>query len=76
MSNSGVVVAVNDDVPRTPLPHTTTQPPPANTGLPFDEESKLVYGVVLSLRNMIKKLSGRYARTFLVYAIWIDIRNS
>ncbi|WVQ78768.1 hypothetical protein IAT38_000859 [Cryptococcus sp. DSM 104549] len=28
-------------------------------GLPFDEESKLVYGVVLSLRNMVKKLSGR-----------------
>jgi hypothetical protein len=29
-------------------------------GLPFDEESKLVYGVVLSLRNMVKRLSGRY----------------
>ncbi|WRT65570.1 uncharacterized protein IL334_002515 [Kwoniella shivajii] len=28
-------------------------------GLPFDEESKLVYGVILSLRNMVKKLSGR-----------------
>ncbi|KAI9632461.1 Sybindin-like protein [Dioszegia hungarica] len=28
-------------------------------GLPFDEEAKLVYGVVLSLRNMAKKLSGR-----------------
>lgn len=28
-------------------------------GLPFDEEAKLVYGVVLSLRNMVKKLSGR-----------------
>lgn len=28
-------------------------------GLPFDEESKLVYGVVLSLRNMVKKLSGK-----------------
>lgn len=28
-------------------------------GLPFDEETKLVYGVVLSLRNMVKKLSGR-----------------
>lgn len=27
-------------------------------GLPFDEEAKLVYGVVLSLRNMVKKLSG------------------
>jgi hypothetical protein len=32
-------------------------------GLPFDEEAKLVYGVVLSLRNMVKRLSGRYAST-------------
>lgn len=30
-----------------------------STGLAFDEETKLVYGVVISLRNMIKKLSGR-----------------
>jgi hypothetical protein len=29
-------------------------------GLPFDEEAKLVYGVILSLRNMIKHLSGRF----------------
>jgi hypothetical protein len=28
-------------------------------GLPFDEEAKLVYGVVLSLRNMAKKLAGK-----------------
>ena len=51
--STGVVVAVNDE--------TTTPaiPPPANAGLPFDEESKLVYGVVLSLRNMIRKLSGK-----------------
>jgi hypothetical protein len=28
-------------------------------GLPFDEQAKLVYGVLLSLRNMVKKLSGR-----------------
>jgi len=27
--------------------------------LAFDEEAKLVYGVVFSLRNMIKKLSAR-----------------
>jgi hypothetical protein len=32
----------------------------ASAGLPFDEEAKLVYGVVLSLRNMVKRLSGRY----------------
>ena len=33
--------------------------PAQDRGLPFDEEAKLVYGVVLSLRNMVKKLSGR-----------------
>ena len=26
--------------------------------LPFDEEAKLVYGVVFSLRNMVRKLGG------------------
>ncbi|KAF7361844.1 Trafficking protein particle complex subunit [Mycena venus] len=64
-SNTGVVVAVNDmlsQAPATPL----LQPPPSpittpmtSTGLAFDEEAKLVYGVILSLRNMVKKLSGR-----------------
>ncbi|KIK67356.1 hypothetical protein GYMLUDRAFT_69539 [Collybiopsis luxurians FD-317 M1] len=62
-SSSGVVVAVNEMNPQStasPL----LQPPPSpvavsSTGLAFDEEVKLVYGVVLSLRNMIKKLSGR-----------------
>lgn len=34
-------------------------PPKRQAGLPFDEEAKLVYGVVLSLRNMVKKLSGK-----------------
>ncbi|OAV94697.1 hypothetical protein PTTG_04213 [Puccinia triticina 1-1 BBBD Race 1] len=29
-----------------------------NPGLPFDEEAKLVYGVVFSLRNMVQKLAG------------------
>lgn len=29
------------------------------TNLLFDEEAKLVYGVIFSLRNMIKKLAGR-----------------
>ncbi|KAK0454681.1 Longin-like domain-containing protein [Armillaria borealis] len=33
--------------------------PITSTGLSFDEEAKLVYGVILSLRNMVKKLSGR-----------------
>ncbi|ODN80667.1 hypothetical protein L202_02844 [Cryptococcus amylolentus CBS 6039] len=31
----------------------------APKGLPFDEESKLVYGVLISLRSMVKRLSGR-----------------
>jgi hypothetical protein len=35
----------------------------SSAGLPFDEESKLVYGVILSLRNMVKRLSGRYVST-------------
>ncbi|KAH9948545.1 snare-like protein [Amylocystis lapponica] len=66
-SASGVVVAVNDDAPRTPLPTATAthpQPSPASDVLTFDEEAKLVYGVVLSLRNMIKKLSGSAQRPF------------
>ncbi|KAI0267147.1 TRAPP complex subunit bet5 [Gloeopeniophorella convolvens] len=40
--------------------------PAGGTGLPFDEEAKLVYGVILSLRNMIKRLSGR-DETFVCY---------
>ncbi|TCD69810.1 TRAPP subunit bet5 [Steccherinum ochraceum] len=52
-SATGVVIAVNDDAP------TAAQPPTSQAGLPFDEEAKLVYGVVISLRNMVKKLSGK-----------------
>jgi len=39
----------------------TVAPTPAQplAGLPFDEEAKLVYGVILSLRHLVKKLSGR-----------------
>ncbi|GAA5903636.1 TRAPP subunit BET5 [Sporobolomyces salmoneus] len=32
--------------------------------LAFDEEAKLVYGVVFSLRNMVKKLSSRESDSF------------
>jgi len=58
-SSTGFVVAIGEDASATP-----SQPPPSTDGpksnaLPFDEEAKLVYGVVLSLRNMIKKLSPR-----------------
>jgi len=54
---SGVVVAYQD--PKTPGPGSVQEQGPVPTGLPFDEEAKLVFGVVSSLRNMIKKLSGR-----------------
>ncbi|KAJ8587464.1 snare-like protein [Rhizopogon salebrosus TDB-379] len=53
-STTGLVVAVGEDPPvQNPLEHARS-----NT-LPFDEEAKLVYGVIISLRNMVKKLSGR-----------------
>jgi len=63
-SSSGVVIAVNEmsnQQASSPLLQTPPPPPPSqsSTGLPFDEEAKLVYGVILSLRNMIKKISGR-----------------
>ncbi|KIL66245.1 hypothetical protein M378DRAFT_161107 [Amanita muscaria Koide BX008] len=59
-SSTGVVVAMNE---MNLQPGATTTPPAQPSmnqpGLPFDEEAKLVYGVVLSLRNMVKKLAGR-----------------
>ncbi|TFY58519.1 hypothetical protein EVJ58_g6372 [Rhodofomes roseus] len=70
-SATGVVVAVNEDAPRTPLPPPRANSPPvqqqqqsqqqsqSSATLTFDEEAKLVYGVVLSLRNLVRKLSGR-----------------
>ena len=77
-SNSGVLVAFSDGRQSPGLPRSTTATPPpppppppsvqsqggaGGPGLPFDEESKLVYGVVLSLRNMVKRLSGRCVPT-------------
>lgn len=32
------------------------------SGLAFDEEAKLVYGIVFSLRNLVSKLDPRYVR--------------
>jgi len=59
-SNSGIVIAVNEEsAPPSLLQNAPAPSPQSSTGLPFDEEAKLVYGVVLSLRNMIRKLSGR-----------------
>ncbi|KAI0047778.1 snare-like protein [Auriscalpium vulgare] len=64
--SSGVLVAANETVPQSAPPllqthaiNTPTTASHTSSGLPFDEESKLVYGVILSLRNMIKRLSGR-----------------
>ncbi|KDR75851.1 hypothetical protein GALMADRAFT_248581 [Galerina marginata CBS 339.88] len=60
-SSTGIVVAMNEVQNQLPTTPQQTQAPvgSSSTGLPFDEEAKLVYGVVISLRNMIKKLSGR-----------------
>ena len=57
--SSGIVVAVAE--PATPAPAATVATTANMSALPFDEEAKLVYGVLISLRNMVKKLSGRYA---------------
>jgi len=66
--NSGVVIAVSNDDPNFTQHQNSSasgvgaQPVVGggqSTGLSFDEEAKLVYGVVLSLRNMVKKLSGK-----------------
>lgn len=59
-STTGIVVAVSENqLPTTPLLQSASASAVSSTGLPFDEEAKLVYGVVISLRNMIKKISGR-----------------
>ncbi|KAH9485433.1 Transport protein particle subunit bet5 [Psilocybe cubensis] len=61
-STTGIVVAMNDgnQLPNAPqMQLSTGSTVSSSSGLPFDEEAKLVYGVVISLRNMIRKLSGR-----------------
>jgi hypothetical protein len=66
-SNSGIVVAMSDMLQQIGSPlqaPAPAQPAPPSSGLPFDEEAKLVYGVILSLRNMVRKLSGRSADSF------------
>ncbi|KAH7339897.1 snare-like protein [Rhizoctonia solani] len=70
-SSTGLVIAYNE-------PSASTKHAPApqvkdsgqsekHTGLPFDEEAKLVYGVLLSLRHMVQKLSGRSDEAFSSY---------
>jgi hypothetical protein len=51
-TTSGVVVAQAE-----PVSEQKQGGSERHKGLPFDEETKLVYGVVFSLRNMVKKLS-------------------
>lgn len=61
-SSTGIVVAMNEGTsqfPSTPQSQTPTGTATTSTGLPFDEEAKLVYGVVISLKNMVKKLSTK-----------------
>ncbi|WWC60157.1 uncharacterized protein I303_102721 [Kwoniella dejecticola CBS 10117] len=55
-NRSSLISNTSNERERGPNRTTNTSLP---KGLPFDEESKLVYGVILSLRNMVKKLSGR-----------------
>ena len=39
-----------------------------STGLSPDEEAKLVYGVVLSSKDMLKELSGKYVPPILYFS--------
>lgn len=59
-TNSGVTIAYNECQSPVGTPSGQNQASSTSTGLPFDEEAKLVYGVVISLRNMIRKLSGKF----------------
>lgn len=52
-------MAVNEDLDASKSAANSSLPPQVNNALAFDEEAKLVYGVILSLRNMMKKLSKR-----------------
>jgi hypothetical protein len=62
--SSGVVVAVGE--PSSTPPPIPAKTPPVVTApmskLSFDEEAKLVYGVIFSLKGMVQKLSGRWAQ--------------
>lgn len=56
----GAPAATPDAGPRGSVGSTVGAPTakPVSDLLPFDEEAKLVYGVVFSLRNMVRKLGG------------------
>jgi len=59
--SSGIVVAIGE--PSSTPPPIPAKTPPAVTApmskLSFDEEAKLVYGVIFSLKGLVQKLSGR-----------------
>jgi hypothetical protein len=62
-SSTGLVIAYNEPSSHAKNVPTSqskdSQQPDKPAGLAFDEEAKLVYGVLLSLRHMVQKLSGR-----------------
>ncbi|KAG8760826.1 TRAPP subunit bet5, partial [Ceratobasidium sp. 423] len=70
-SSTGLVIAYNEpstpakNVPVPQARDASQSEKPAE--LPFDEEAKLVYGVLLSLRHMVQKLSGRPDEAFSSY---------
>ncbi|KAG8728299.1 TRAPP subunit bet5 [Ceratobasidium sp. 428] len=70
-SSTGLVIAYNETSggakPAPTLPPKEATEQERSTGLPFDEEAKLVYGVLLSLRHMAQKLSGRPDEAFSSY---------
>ncbi|KAG8722278.1 TRAPP subunit bet5 [Ceratobasidium sp. 394] len=67
-SSTGLVIAYTKPAP-TALPHKEAAEQERSTGLLFDEEAKLVYGVLLSLRHMVQKLSGRPDEAFSSYTM-------
>lgn len=56
-------MAVNEELEASKSVANSSAPPQINNALAFDEEAKLVYGVILSLRNMMKKLSKRFVNS-------------
>ncbi|CEL60631.1 Transport protein particle subunit bet5 OS=Schizosaccharomyces pombe (strain 972 / ATCC 24843) GN=bet5 PE=3 SV=2 [Rhizoctonia solani AG-1 IB] len=70
-SSTGLVIAYNEPSSHAKNVPTSqskdSQQPDKPAGLAFDEEAKLVYGVLLSLRHMVQKLSGRSDEAFSSY---------
>lgn len=66
-ASTSATATAGPSAPRAAVEHRSTATaaidPSATELLPFDEQAKLVYGVVFSLRNMVRKLGGD-AETF------------